>query len=508
MRQYVDWSLLEELTADEAHSRLEEIDVLQPVLFAIEVALAALWRSWGVEPDAVVGHSMGELAAAYVAGAISLDDAARVICYRSQLLRRTSGQGAMAVVGLSFEQAQDTLAGYEDRVSVAVSNSPTSSVLSGDPVALAEIVERLQREGAFCRWVKGANVAGHSPQMDPLSAELVASLEGLQPQAPLVPFYSTVTGDAPGTGAASGGTGAVSGGTGAGCGGTGAASGGTGAASAGAGAASGGPNGGEGPLLDACYWGQNLRKPVLFWTAVQRLLEDGYDLFLEMSPHPTLLSAIRQGFQNLDQEGAALPSLQREEGELAALLGSLGTLHTLGYPVQWGRLVPAGGQVVRLPSYPWQRERYWLEPEETAASPGWGWSGRGQRVRSAHPLLGRHIQAAYPHPAYPAAAHHIWEVELDRHSLPYLDDHRVQGAVLMPGAAYLEMGQAVAAETFGEGPHTLAEVEFHEPLFLPEAAAADGGLWSAGSRLRLQVVLAPEAAATLSALPGPPPPRE
>jgi acyl transferase domain-containing protein len=191
MRPYGDWSLLAELTVtDAAQSRLNEIDIIQPALFAIQVALAALWRSWGIEPQAVVGHSMGEVAAAYVAGALSLEDAARVICRRSHLVKRTIGQGVMAAVELSMEAARRVLVGYEDRVSIAVSNGPTSTVLSGDPAALEAIVDQLQRQDTFCRMVK-VDFASHSPQMDPLRAELLQALEGLQPRPASVPIYST-----------------------------------------------------------------------------------------------------------------------------------------------------------------------------------------------------------------------------------------------------------------------------------------------------------------------------
>ena len=164
MRPYGDWSLLAELTAtDAAHSRLNEIDVLQPALFAIQVALAALWRSWGIEPQAVVGHSMGEVAAAHVAGALSLEDAARIICRRSGLVKRTIGQGAMAAVELSIEEARRALAGYEDRVSIAASNSYASTVLSGDPAALEAILDQLRRQDIFCRMVEGGFCLSQPP---------------------------------------------------------------------------------------------------------------------------------------------------------------------------------------------------------------------------------------------------------------------------------------------------------------------------------------------------------
>src|SRR5208283_2869027 len=194
MRPYGDWSILKELEAAHAsRSRLGEIDVLQPALFAIQVALAALWRSWGIEPHAVVGHSMGEVAAAHVAGALSLDDAVRVICTRSRLVKPTIGRGAMAAVDLSIADAQRAIAGYEDRVSIAVSNGPTSTVLSGDPAALETIVTRLLSQNIFCRLIK-VDFAAHSPQMEPIRADLERALEGLRPRAVSVPIYSTVTG--------------------------------------------------------------------------------------------------------------------------------------------------------------------------------------------------------------------------------------------------------------------------------------------------------------------------
>ena len=413
MRPYGDWSLLTEFTAtDTAQSRLNEIDIVQPALFAIQVALAALWRSWGIEPQAVVGHSLGEVAAAYVAGALSFDDAVRVICHRSRLFKRTIGQGAMAAVELSIEEARRVLVGVEDRVSIAVSNGPTSTVLSGDPAALAAILDQLQRRDIFCRMVK-VDVASHSPQMEPLRADLLQALEGLQPRAESVPIYSTVTGQ-------------VS----------------------------------HGLEFDPLYWARNMRETVLFSAAVQHLVEDGYDIFLEISPHPILLSAMQQGFHHFGQEGAVLPSLRREEDEHTVLLGSLGALYTLGYPVDWNLIYPTGGRCVRLPFYPWQRERCWLEPSARDTDSHWkqvSRSGTGN-----HPLLGRHFKSAHP------AGTHFWETTLDRNSLPYLNDHRIQGVAVLPASAYVEMALAAAVEVFGAQSVVLKDIEFRKALFLPE----------------------------------------
>jgi myxalamid-type polyketide synthase MxaE and MxaD len=413
MRPYGDWSLLAELTAtDAAQSRLNEVDIIQPALFAIQVALAALWRSWGIEPQAVVGHSLGEVAAAYVAGALSFDDAVRVICHRSRLFTRTIGQGAMAAVELSIEETRRALAGSEDRVSIAVSNAPTSTVLSGDPAALAAILDRLQRDDVFCRMVK-VDFASHSPQMEPLRADLLQALEGLQPRAESVPIYSTVTGQV-----------------------------------------------GRGLEFDALYWARNMREPVLFSAAVQRLVDDGHDIFLEISPHPILLSAMQQGFHHFGQHGAVLPSLRREEDEPTVLLGSLGALYTLGYPIDWNPIYPTGGRCVRLPLYPWQRERYWLEPStrdtnfrREQISP----SGTGN-----HPLLGRHFKSPYP------AETHFWETTLDTNSLPHLDDHRIQGVAVLPASAFVEMALAAAVEVFGAQSVALKDIEFRKALFLPD----------------------------------------
>ncbi|MFQ5794230.1 MAG: SDR family NAD(P)-dependent oxidoreductase [Candidatus Bipolaricaulia bacterium] len=435
IQPYVDWSLMEELAADEAQSRLDQVDVIQPMIFAVQVALAALWHSWGIEPDAVVGQSMGEVAAAHVAGALSLEDAARIICRRSQLVKRTSGQGGMAVVGLPLEEAQRALDGYEDHVSVAVSSSPSSTVLSGDATALKEIVDRLERQEIFCRWIK-VDYASHSPYMDPLQPDLLKAVDGVQPRSASVPFYSTVTRE-------------VS----------------------------------DGRDLDATYWVRNLREPVLLSKVVQQLLEDGHHTFLEISPHPLLLSAFQQGLQHLGQEGIALPSLQREEEERTVMLEALGTLYSVGHPVDWSGLYSSGGQCVRLPSYPWQREHFWWEDLGASGDRIWKRSSlrRGGSATSGHPLLG---------PPLKSAAHsgtHFWEIDLGVDWFPYLADHRVQGAIVLPAAVYVEMALAAAEEAFGVGPHVLEKVVFKKALFLPEDGAPT-----------VQLVVSPEMPGTAS----------
>jgi myxalamid-type polyketide synthase MxaE and MxaD len=414
-RAFTEWSLVNELRAEESASLLDRIDVVQPTLFAMSVGLAALWRAWGMEPDAVVGHSMGEVAAAHVAGALGLEDAARIICRRSQLLRRMSGKGAMAVVELPWGEAAEHLVGYEERVSVAVSNSPRSTVLSGDPAALDELLARFQEQQIFCRRVK-VDVASHSPQMDELRDDLLAALSNLAPRAGKVPIYSTVNSDV--------------------C---------------------------DGASFDALYWARNLREPVQFARALEQLIKAEHTLFVEVSPHPVLLPLIEPMLQESGraQESAIISSLRRQRPERAMMLESLGELYTRGYPVDWSRLHPAGGQCVSLPTYAWQRERYWIEvdtakersnrPAHASASAGGG-----------HPLLG----TAFSVSMQPEAR--LWEMTLSSREPAYLSDHQVQEAVLLPAAAYVEMALSAAREAFGSGPHAIEEMIFHEALVLSE----------------------------------------
>ncbi|ATB32462.1 type I polyketide synthase [Melittangium boletus] len=440
---HVSWRLLEVLRAWPASPLLERIDVIQPVLFALQVALAALWRSWGVRPHAVVGHSMGEVAAAHVAGILSLQDAALIICQRSLLLRRTSGQGAMALVELSLDEARLALRGFEDALSVAVSNGPRSTVLSGDPAALQRVLDSLQRRDVFCRLVK-VDVASHSPQMDPLREELLQVLQGLTPRAGELPFYSTVRAQVL-----------------------------------------------DGATLGPAYWVDNLRQPVLFFQAVEQLLTSGHDVFLELSPHPILLPSIEQAVRAGAYPARVLPSLVRQEDERPCLLGSLGALYSLGLPVDWTRLHPETSTRQDLPPYPWQRERFWFQERASAAPrsrPG---------VRGEHPLLGAHLQSSL------SPGTHFFEAELSCLGLPALSDHRVHGQGVLPAAAYLEAALAAARTALGPGPLTLSEVRFTQALVLPESDALqvqwvlDGSAFHASSRATATSAWVRHASATL-----------
>ena len=430
--KFAEWSLLEELFAEEQNSGLDEIDVAQPVLFAIQIALAELWRSWGVAPDAVVGHSMGEVAAAYVAGALNLDDAARVICRRSQLMKQTSGQGAMALVELSHEEALQAIIGYEDRLSVAANNSPTSTVLSGEPTALNETLERLEQEGVYCHHVK-VNVASHSPQMDPLCDDLEQTLRDIRSLPAAIPVCSTVTGELT-----------------------------------------------DGMLFDAGYWRRNLRAPVRFSAATERLCESGYQIFIEVSPHPILSTSIQKVLKHLGKEGGAISSLRRENDEYSSMLQALGELYTMGYPIDFRRLYSnegaTGGNVVELPLHTWQRERYWFETPQGASK------GRGRGRKIGRPdeetrWPGYHFRSA----TQPGT--HFWQMNISLAEFPELGDHRVKGKVVLPAAAYLHITLEAAKEIFGNRSHVLEQVVFKEALMAPDNDAVTVQLMLSPDRL-------------------------
>ncbi len=346
---YVDWSLRAQITASKADSLMEETDVFQPCIFAIQTALAVSLRARGVVPDVVIGHSMGEVAAAYISGALSLADAARVICIRSQLMRRMSGKGAVAVVGLAFEAADALLDNYRDRLAISVINSPTSTVLSGDTEALEEVLSGLRDQNIFVRAVN-MNVAAHSPQMDALRPELVAALRDIHPQTASIPLYSTVTGEPA-----------------------------------------------DGRSFDAAYWGKNLRQPVQFAAATTRLLADGYTVFIECGPHPVLLLAIDQAVRPEGQPATALtllPTMRRGEDEQMILQSVMAGLYTAGLIPDWSQTLPEPGRFITLPSYPWQRKHYWIQVKQNTFDPltSWGyqvdWKLQEKAAQPTPPALG------------------------------------------------------------------------------------------------------------------------
>ncbi|MFB9390792.1 type I polyketide synthase [Streptomyces coeruleoprunus] len=317
VREETGWSVLDVLNAEDGGFP-DTVDTVQPTLWAVQVALAALWREMGVDPALCIGHSMGEAAAAYVSGALSLRDAAAVICRRSALMQRLAGRGAMLSVELPAAEARELASAYGDGVCVAAENGPEATVLAGDTATLERIAARLDEQGTFCRVVR-VNVASHSPVMDEIGDDLRAALRDLRPTAPHTPMYSTTRCE-PVRDAA----------------------------------------------LDAAYWQENLRQRVRFREAVEYAAKAGDRVFVEVGPHPVLVQAVRDVEAAAGLPGTGVPTLLKEQDGTSAAVRALGRAFTLGVPVDWDRFhgVPESGAAPRvpLPLYAWDEERYVPEP--------------------------------------------------------------------------------------------------------------------------------------------------
>lgn len=421
LRRHTDWSLMEQLTMDPESSRLTDPAVGQPALCALQIALAAQWRSCGVEPAAVVGHSVGEIAAAHVCGALGLEDALCLALHRGRVIRSAVGGGRMAVATLSLAQAQKAVAGLgHGLVSVAASNGPTSTVFSGETAALRSLAADLEADGIFCRVLDSVDFASHSPQMDPLVDQLRQLLTGLQPRSATVPMISTVTGQLI-----------------------------------------------DGAELGASYWATNLRHPVLFDAAVTTLVDSGYDAFVEIAPHPMLGAAITERIAAQGRDGAVVASLRREVPARESMLAELGQLHCAGYPVDWHRIHGPAVPMVPLPTYPWQRQRYWLADSHPESKP---------RVHHGHPMLETFVRSA----AEPGAHH--WSARVDLDGFPYLGDHRVAGTAVLPASLVLETALSASRQALGQGRAILEDVSLTRITTVDELA----------QEANLQLVLFPE----------------
>ncbi|MFI6118138.1 type I polyketide synthase, partial [Kitasatospora sp. NPDC051164] len=318
---FVDgWSLLEVVRGVEGDAWMDRVDVVQPVLWAVMVSLAEVWRASGVEPGVVVGHSQGEIAAAVVAGALSLEDGARVVALRSRAIAGgLAGLGGMVSVALPVERVRERLGGG-DRVSVAAVNGPSAVVVSGEPAALEELLASCEVDGVRARRVP-VDYASHSAQVESIRAELLEVLAEVRPRAGSVPVFSTVTGELV-----------------------------------------------DGSAMDAEYWYTNLRTTVRFAEAVDALLADGYGTFVEVSAHPVLAMAVQDAAEAAGRPAAAFGTLRRHEGGLERLFASFAEAWVRGLRVDWqGLLAGRGARTVELPTYAFQREKYWLESVSSVA---------------------------------------------------------------------------------------------------------------------------------------------
>ncbi|MFI8342704.1 SDR family NAD(P)-dependent oxidoreductase [Streptomyces sp. NPDC085639] len=418
---HTEWSLTEVLTGRAGDAWMARVDIVQPVLWAVSVALAAAWRAAGVEPDVVVGHSQGEIAAATVAGILSLEDAALVVARRSAVLLRTAaGTGRMLAVDLDVQAATAALEGFEDCVALAVHNGPSSCVLSGDADSVLLLKELLEADGTYCRLIN-VDYASHSPLMLELADELHEVLAPVRPGRAEIPLMSTVR------------TAVL-----------------------------------DGPEMDGAYWVENLCRPVMFAETVDALLDEGVTHVVEVSAHPVLVPALERIGALRKEPPAVLGTLHRDRGAPEDLAESFAEGHVAG-------LTPYGPRPASrdagVPPYPWQRESYWV---------GAAQRGTGRSAAFAFPLV--------PLPTEAGTWHGTAEIGTGSH--PWLADHRVHDAVVVPAAASVELCLGTAAARTGGVPQSLRGLSFLSDMTLTDAGLHLGGVWreDAGEGAGLEVL--------------------
>nr|WP_286247286.1 type I polyketide synthase [Streptomyces graminofaciens] len=398
------WSLLDVLRGVDGAPAFERVDVVQPVLWAVMVGLGRLWRSLGVEPAAVVGHSQGEIAAAVVAGVLSLEDGARVVAERSRLLNVLSGRGGMVSVPLPVDAVRLLLVPWSGAVGVAAVNGPRSVTVSGDVAALEELLARCEADGIDARRV-AVDYASHSAHVEDIQAELLDALAPVVMRKAEVPFYSTVTAGLLETGG-----------------------------------------------LDAGYWYRNLRQTVELEETVRGLAEDGFDAFIEVSPHPVLVPPVQDTLEEaLDDRGVVLGTLRRDEGGLGRFTTSLAQAHVQGIGVDWAEFFTNTGALrVDLPTYSFQHDRYWLDISTSRDVSGAGLSSPN------HPLLGAVVTD-------PESGGVTLTGRLSLTDQPWLADHTIAGTTILPGTAFVELVVRAGDEVdCGE----VEELALHTPLTL------------------------------------------
>jgi acyl transferase domain-containing protein/NADPH:quinone reductase-like Zn-dependent oxidoreductase/acyl carrier protein len=378
--EFVDWSLLQAVRGGVGSPNLDHVDVLQPVLFAVMVSLAAAWRALGIHPDAVLGHSQGEIAAAYVAGALSLRDAAKVVTLRSKAIRAIAGAGGMVSIPRPVQQVCALIEPWGRSISIAAQNGPYSTVVTGNAAALDELMDECERDDVQATRIP-VDYASHSAHVEELRERLRESLSGLQPRTGDIAFISAVTGAGLDT-----------------------------------------------SCLDGDYWFANLRQPVLFEQAVRWSYEHGYRTFIESSPHPVLTAGIQDSLEDYDADHSVVGTLRRNEGGMHRLLLSAAEAHVHGRSPKWANLFDnAGACRIDLPTYAFQRKRYWLD-----AAPGFVDASSLGVAAAGHPLLGAVVAQADSEEV-------IFTGRLSLASHPWLADHKVHGIVLVPGAAMVEL---------------------------------------------------------------------
>nr|WP_263974219.1 type I polyketide synthase [Streptomyces albicerus] len=415
LEPHTGWNLIDVLDQEEGAPALDRVDVIQPALWAMMISLARLWEHLGITPDAVVGHSQGEIAAAHIAGVLSLEDSARIVALRSQAITHIAGHGGMVSLPVAVADAEELIARWEGRVVVATVNGPSATVVAGDADALAEVVTHCEGAGIRARKIP-VDYASHSPHVEALHDELLELLAPVRPREPEVAFYSTVGDHAKG---------AMS----------------------------------DTTAMGAAYWYENLRTTVAFETTTRALLDDGHTLFVEVSPHPVLTHPLQETVEDHAGTGevAVTGTLRRGDDTWQRVLTSLATAHT-HTPADWAGFFPTTRPTHRdLPTYPFQHEHYWIQQATAATDP----HTLGLHAVD-HGLLGAAVALA-------DGDGHVFTGHLSLRSHPWLADHAVHDTSLLPGTAFIEL--ALHAGQATDTPH-LEDLTLEAPLTLP----ATGGL--------------------------------
>ena len=406
LAEFVDWSLLDVVRGAPCSPDLDRVDVVQPVLFAVMVSLAAQWRALGIEPDAVLGHSQGEIAAAYVAGALALRDAAKVVALRSKAIGAIAGTGGMVAIPRPVEKVLAMIEPWGQSISVAAQNGPSSTVVTGNAAALDELMAKCDGDEVRITRIP-VDYASHSSEVDALRETLRESLSGLRPRTGDIAFISAVTGAELDTSS-----------------------------------------------LDGDYWFANLRQPVLFEHAVRWAYEHSYRTFIESSPHPVLTVGIEESLEEYGDDHSVVATLRRNEGGMRRVLLSAAEAHVHGKLPNWVAMFDGTGpRRIDLPTYAFDRKRYWMD-----AAPGFVDASSLGVAAAEHPLLGAVVAQA-------DSDEIILTGRLSLKSHPWLADHKVQGIVLVPATAMVEM--ALHAGDRARCPR-VDELILHTPMIVGE----------------------------------------
>ncbi|WP_430980973.1 SDR family NAD(P)-dependent oxidoreductase [Streptomyces luteoverticillatus] len=403
LAEHLDWNLTDLIRQTDNAPSLEREDVVQPACFAVMVSLAELWKSMGVEPHAVIGHSQGEIAAAVVCGALSLEDGVRVVALRARLIERElAGHSGMLSLTLPLAETEQRITGWGDQLSVAVIAGPTSTVIAGPLDQIETALTACETEGIRARRVP-ISYASHTPHTEPIRNELIHTLHNIRPQASTIPFYSTVEAAPIDT-----------------------------------------------TTLNATYWYRNLRETVRFHDTVELLQADGYTLFIEASAHPVLTPTLPDNI-------TATGTLRRNEGDLRRFLTSTAEAFTHGAPIQWPATFNAtNAHHTDLPTYPFQRQRYWYEPRSRRGDvTSFGMSAVD------HPLLDGGVEL-------PDGGGYLYTARLGAETQPWLREHTLLDTPLMPGAAFVDLTLWAGGRV---GCELVEELMLAAPLLLPESGA-------------------------------------